>query len=65
MSRCQPWARCCSSAASVVEIVGRLFAGLGAGVVSEVASCECGAGCWLELPLVSIGGGVFAVAGGQ
>jgi hypothetical protein len=65
MSRCQPWARCCRCAASAVEIVGRLFAGLGAGVVSEVASCECGAGCWLELLLVSIGGGAFAVAGGQ
>ena len=65
MSMCQPWARCRSSAASVVEIVGRLFAGLGAGVVSEVASCGCGAGCWLELLLVKIRGGVFAIAGGQ
>ena len=61
---CQPWARCCNRAASVLEIVGRLFACLGAGVVSEVASCECRAGCWLELPSVSIGGGVLVNAGG-
>ena len=43
----------------MVEIVVRLFAGLGAGVGSEVTGS-----CWLVLPLVSIGGGVFANAGG-
>ena len=45
--------------------MGRLFAGLGAGVVSEVASCGCGAGCWVELPLVNVGGGDLAIVGGQ
>ena len=64
MSMCLTWARCCSSAASMVEIVGRLFAGLGAGVGSEVTGSKCRASCWLVLPLVSIGGGVLANAGG-
>ena len=64
MSMCQLCARCCSSAASVVEIVVRLFAGLGAGVGSEVTGSKCRASCWLVLPLVNIGGGVLANAGG-
>ena len=61
MSMCLSMARYLSRAASMVEIVVRLFAVLGAGVGSEVTG-----GCWLVLSLVSCGGGgVLAIAGGR
>ena len=60
MSMCLSMARYLSRAASMVEIVVRVFAVLGAGVGSEVTG-----GCWLVLSLVSSGGGVLAIAGGR
>ena len=57
MSMCLSMARYLSRAASMVEMVGRVLAVLGAGVGPDVAG-----GCWLVLSLVSCGGGVLAIA---
>ena len=59
MSMCLSMARYLGRAASMVEMVGRVLAILGAGVGSEVTG-----GCWLVLSFVSSGGGVLAIAGG-
>ena len=60
MSMCLSIAKYLGRAASIVEVVVRLFPVLGAGVGSDVTG-----GCWLVLSLVSCGGGALAIAGGR
>ena len=60
MSMCLSMARYSSLAACMEEMMLRLSAVLGARVGSEVIG-----GCWVVLSLVSSGGGVWAIAGGE